>query len=112
VTQCRKSTLLNRLIAERMTGPDRHHPRCDRGGWAGAVADPLFDTAGMRPGRASTRLDNVGCRYLRAIRFAETWSSSSDALQPLERQDLTIADLVAEEAGRLYLRQHGMRLRS
>jgi len=65
----------------------------------------LFDTAGMRRrARIDERLEQLSVAdTLRAIRFAETVVLVVDALQPLERQDLTIADLVAEEGRAIVL---------
>ena len=59
----------------------------------------LVDTAGMRRrARIEARLERLSVAdTLRAVRYAETVILVIDALQPLERQDLTIANLVADE---------------
>ena len=57
-----------------------------------------------RRARIEARLERLSVAdTLRAIRFAETVILVIDALQPLERQDLTIANLVAEEGRALVL---------
>ncbi|HEV8679785.1 MAG TPA: ribosome biogenesis GTPase Der [Stellaceae bacterium] len=104
-----KSTLVNRLLgAERvLTGPE---PGITRDAiaipwaWDGR-AIRLIDTAGMRRrARIEARLERLSVAdTLRAVRFAETVILVVDALQPLERQDLTIANLVAEEGRALVL---------
>ncbi|MGH7058991.1 MAG: ribosome biogenesis GTPase Der [Stellaceae bacterium] len=98
-----KSTLVNRLIGEErlLTGPE-----------AGITRDAiaidwlwrdrpfrLVDTAGLRRRpRVDGKIERLAVGdALRAIRFAETVMLVVDALQPLERQDLTIARLVVEE---------------
>jgi GTP-binding protein len=104
-----KSTLINRLIGEErlLTGPE-----------AGITRDSiavdftwhdtgfrLFDTAGMRrKARVSDKLEKLSVGdALRAIRFAEVVVLLMDATAPLEKQDLQIADLVAEEGRALVL---------
>jgi GTP-binding protein len=104
-----KSTLANRLIGEDrlLTGPE-----------AGITRDAiaidwrwrerpirLVDTAGLRRRpRVEGKLEELSVGdALRAIRFAETVILVLDALQPFERQDLTIARLVAEEGRALVL---------
>jgi GTP-binding protein len=98
-----KSTLVNRLIGEErlLTGPE-----------AGITRDAiavdwdwrsrrfrLVDTAGMRRRpRIESKIEQLSVAdALRAIRFAESVVLVVDALRPLERQDLTIGRLVAEE---------------
>src|SRR5271169_2993779 len=98
-----KSTLANRLIGEDrlLTGPE-----------AGITRDAiavdwmwserpirLVDTAGLRRRpRVEGKLEELSVGdALRAIRFAESVILVLDALQPFERQDLTIARLVADE---------------
>ena len=98
-----KSTLVNRLIGEErlLTGPE-----------AGITRDAiaidwlwrdrpfrLVDTAGLRRRpRVDGKIERLAVGdALRTIRFAETVMLVVDALQPLERQDLTIARLVVEE---------------
>ena len=105
-----KSTLVNRLIGEErllVRARGRDHPRRDRGRLdAGATAPiRLVDTAGLRRRpRVEGKLEQLSVGdALRAIRFAETVILVIDAMQPLERQDLTIARLVAEEGRALVL---------
>jgi GTPase len=98
-----KSTLANRLIGEDrlLTGPE-----------AGITRDAiavdwmwrerpirLVDTAGLRRRpRVEGKLEELSVGdALRAIRFAEAVILVLDAWQPFERQDLTIARLVADE---------------
>ena len=98
-----KSTLANRLIGEErlLTGPEAGITRDAIAiDWAwGDRAVRLVDTAGLRRrSRVAGKLEELTVSdALRAIRFAETVVLVLDALQPLERQDLTIARLVAEE---------------
>ncbi|HTT80057.1 MAG TPA: ribosome biogenesis GTPase Der [Stellaceae bacterium] len=104
-----KSTLINRLVGEErlLTGPE---PGITRDAiaidwrWAGR-AIRLIDTAGMRRrARIDERLEKLSVGdSLRAVRFAETVVLVLDALQGLERQDLTIANHVAEEGRALVL---------
>jgi GTPase len=98
-----KSTLANQLIGEE---------RLLTGSEAGITRDAiavdwiwrdrpirLVDTAGMRRrSRIDDKIERLSVGdALRAIRFAETVVLVLDALQPIERQDLTIGRLVAEE---------------
>jgi GTPase len=104
-----KSTLVNRLIGEErlLTGPE-----------AGITRDAiavdwtwrdrpirLVDTAGMRRRpRVEGKIEQLSVGdTLRTIRFAEIVVLVLDALQPLERQDLTIARQVAGEGRALVL---------
>jgi GTPase len=104
-----KSTLVNRLVGEErlLTGPE-----------AGITRDAiavewtwqdrpirLVDTAGLRRRpRVEGKIEELSVGdALRAIRFAEIVVLVLDALQPLERQDLTIARLVADEGRALVL---------
>src|SRR5215813_14308215 len=104
-----KSTLANRLIGEDrlLTGPEAGITRdaiavdwmwCER-------PIRLVDTAGLRRRpRVEGKLEQLSVGdALRAIRFAETVILVIDALQPLERQDLTIARLVEDEGRALVL---------
>ena len=104
-----KSTLVNRLIGEDrvLTGPE---PGITRDAiaidWAwGGRPVRLFDTAGMRRrARIDAQLERLSVADARrAVRFAEVVILVIDALQSLERQDLTIANLVAEEGRALVL---------
>jgi GTP-binding protein len=104
-----KSTLVNRLVGEDrvLTGPEPGITRdaiAVEWAWAGRPIR-LIDTAGMRRrSRIEARLERLSVADTRrAVRFAETVILVSDATQPLERQDLTIANLVAEEGRSLVL---------
>lgn len=99
-----KSTLFNRLLGEEraLTGPE-----------AGITRDSvaaklelhgrailLHDTAGMRrrARAAGETLEQLSIESaLNAVRFAECVIVVIDATQAFERQDLTIADMVARE---------------
>ena len=98
-----KSTLINALIGEErmLTGPE-----------AGITRDAisidwqwqdrpikLWDTAGIRrKSRVTGKLEKLAVAdALRAIRFADAVIVLIDATQDIERQDLALADLVAEE---------------
>jgi len=98
-----KSSLLNRLIGEEraLTSPD-----------AGTTRDAvlaewnwqerkilLHDTAGLRrKARVSEKLEKLSIQStLNAVRFADCVILVMDARQTLEKQDLTIADLIARE---------------
>ena len=104
-----KSTLINKMIGQErlLTGPE-----------AGITRDSiavdwiwqdkpfrLFDTAGLRrKARVTDKLEKLSVAdALRAIRFAEVVILLMDATAPLEKQDLQIADLVAEEGRALVL---------
>ena len=98
-----KSTLVNRLIKEErlLTGPEAGITRdaiAVDWVWRGRPIR-LVDTAGLRRRpRVEGRLEQLSVGdALRAIRFAETVIVVMDAQQPFERQDLTIARLVADE---------------
>jgi len=104
-----KSTLVNRLLGEDrvLTGPEPGITRdaiAVEWSWAGRPIR-LIDTAGMRRrARIEARLERLSVADTRrAVRFAETVILVSDALEPLERQDLTIANMVAEEGRSLVL---------
>jgi GTPase len=99
-----KSTLFNRLLGEErtLTGPEAGITRDS----VAAVFETegrtvlLHDTAGLRKraraaGHALEQLAIASA--LTAIRFAECVVVIIDATQPFEKQDLTIADLVARE---------------
>jgi GTP-binding protein len=98
-----KSTLINTLLGEErmITGPEAGITRdaiASSLAWGGRSL-LLFDTAGLRrkmrvEGRAETL--SVG-DALKAIRFAEIAVLLLDAEQPFEKQDLQIADLIAQE---------------
>jgi len=104
-----KSTLVNRLVGEDrlLTGPE---PGITRDAialewqWHGRPIR-LVDTAGLRRrARVEDKLERLSVAdTLRTIRFAGTVVLVLDALEPFERQDLTIANLVAEEGRALVL---------
>lgn len=104
-----KSTLVNRLLGEErlLTGPE---PGITRDAialewqWRGRPIR-LVDTAGLRRrARIEEQLERLAAAdTLRTIRFADTVILLLDALEPLGRQDLTIANLVAEEGRALVL---------
>jgi GTPase len=104
-----KSTLINRLIGEDrlLTGPEAGITRdAITVDWVWRDREiRLVDTAGMRRRpRVEGKIEKLSVAdALRAIRFAETVVLVLDALQPLERQDLTIARLVADEGRALVL---------
>jgi GTP-binding protein len=104
-----KSTLVNRLLGEdrMLTGPE---PGITRDAisidWSWRErAIRLVDTAGLRRrSRIEDRLERLSTADTRrAVGFAGTVILVLDALQPLERQDLSIANLVAEEGRALVL---------
>jgi GTP-binding protein len=104
-----KSTLVNRLLGEErlLTGPE---PGITRDAialdweWRGRPIR-LVDTAGLRRrARVEDRLERLsGADTLRTIRFAGTVVLVLDALEPFGKQDLTIANMVAEEGRALVL---------
>jgi GTP-binding protein len=104
-----KSTLVNRLLGEErlLTGPEPGITRDAIGvdwAWQGRPVR-LIDTAGMRRrARIEARLEKLSAGdSLRAVRFAETVVLVFDAMQGIDRQDLTIANRVAEEGRALVL---------
>jgi GTP-binding protein len=104
-----KSTLVNRLLGEDrlLTGPE---PGITRDSialewqWHGRPIR-LVDTAGLRRrAKVEDGLERLSVAdTLRTIRFAGTVVLVIDALEPFGRQDLTIANLVAEEGRALVL---------
>ena len=104
-----KSTLVNALLGEErmITGPE---PGLTRDSvstdfqW-GDRAVRLFDTAGLRrKARISETAEKLSASdAIRAIRFAEVVVVLIDAQNPLEHQDLTIADMVEQEGRALVL---------
>ena len=104
-----KSTLINTLLGEErmITGPEAGITRdaiASSLAWGGRSL-LLFDTAGLRrkmrvEGRPETL--SVG-DALKAIRFAEIAVLLLDAEQPFEKQDLQIADLIAQEGRALVI---------
>ncbi|HEY1795622.1 MAG TPA: ribosome biogenesis GTPase Der [Stellaceae bacterium] len=104
-----KSTLVNRLLGEDrlLTGPE---PGITRDSiaveWRWRDRDiRLVDTAGMRRrARVEEQLERLAVAdTLRSVRFAETVIVVLDALLPFERQDLTIANLAADEGRAIVL---------
>jgi GTP-binding protein len=98
-----KSTLMNRLVGEErsLTGPEAGITRdavLSEWQWQGRDI-VLHDTAGMRKkAKIEEKLEKASVgSTLHAIRFADCVILAIDATQPLEKQDLTIADLVARE---------------
>ena len=104
-----KSTLVNALLGEErmLTGPE---PGLTRDSvstdfqW-GDRAVRLFDTAGLRrKARIFDKAEKLSASdAIRAIRFAEVVVVLMDAQNPLEMQDLTIADMVEQEGRALVL---------
>jgi GTPase len=98
-----KSTLVNRLIGEDrlLTGPEAGITRdaiAVDWMWRGRPIR-LVDTAGMRRRpHVEGKLEELSVAdTLRSIRFAELVVVVLDAFHPLEKQDLTIARLIAQE---------------
>ncbi len=104
-----KSTLINRLIGEErmLTGPE---PGITRD----AIALPwrwrgrsfvLIDTAGLRrKARIEDRVEKLAASdTIGAVRQAQVVVLTIDATQPLEKQDLSIGRLVAEEGRALVI---------
>jgi len=98
-----KSTLINKMIGEErlLTGPEAGITRdsiCID--WCWRTRDiALHDTAGLRrKARVQEKVEKLSVgETLRAIRFAEVVVIVLDALQPFEKQDLQIADLIIRE---------------
>jgi GTPase len=104
-----KSTLVNRLLGEErmLTGAEPGITRdaiANEWRWHGR-AIRLIDTAGLRrKAKIEAKLEKLSVAdTLRAIRFAEIVVLVVDATQALERQDLAIARLVADEGRALVL---------
>ena len=108
-----KSTLINRLIGEDrlLTGPEagitRDSISVDFLWRKGSVERRLkiFDTAGLRKrAKVEGKLEKLAAAdALRAVKFAEVVVVLLDATIPFEKQDLTIADLVAREGRALVI---------
>jgi GTP-binding protein len=98
-----KSSLLNRLIGEEraLTSPEAGTTRdAVAAAWQWDGRDILLhDTAGLRRrARIEEALEKLSVEStLNAIRFADCVILTIDAMQPFEKQDLTIADLVSRE---------------
>ena len=104
-----KSTLINRLIDEDrlLTGPEPGLTRDSitlRLDYRGRTIE-LVDTAGLRrKAKVAGKLEKLSTSAtLRTLRFAEVVALVVDATTPLERQDLTIAGLVAREGRALVI---------
>jgi GTPase len=100
-----KSTLVNAILGEdrMLTGPEAGITRDAISvalDWLGTPVR-MFDTAGMRRrAKVQEKLEKLSVAdALRAVKFAEVVVVLADALIPLEKQDLKIADL-AEREGR------------
>ena len=98
-----KSTLVNALIGEErvITGPEAGLTRdaiAVEWSWQGRKVR-LHDTAGLRKrGKVDDRLEKMSnADTIRAIDFAEVVLLLIDAERPFEKQDLIIADRVADE---------------
>lgn len=108
-----KSTLVNTLLGEdrMLTGPEAGITRDSIGvewTWHGKERDwpvKLFDTAGMRKkAKVQEKLEKLSVAdSLRAIVFAEVVVLLFDALTPLEKQELALADLCMREGRALIL---------
>jgi GTP-binding protein len=104
-----KSTLVNGLLGEErmITGPEAGITRdaiASEAAWAGRPLR-LFDTAGLRRKmRVEGKAEELSVGdTLRAIRFAEVVVLLLDAEKPFEKQDLQIADLIAQEGRALVI---------
>jgi len=104
-----KSTLVNRLLGEErlLTGPEAGITRDSIAipwQWRGKPIR-LIDTAGMRRRpKVEEKLEQMAVAdALSTIRFAEICVLVVDATQLLEKQDLTIARLVADEGRALVI---------
>jgi GTP-binding protein len=119
-----KSTLVNGLLGEErmITGPESGITRdaiASEAEWAGRPLR-LFDTAGLRRKvRVEGKAEELSVGdTLKAIRFAEVVVLLLDAEKPFEKQDLQIADLIAQEGRALVIavnkwdlvREHDKRL--
>ena len=98
-----KSSLLNRLIGEEraLTSPEAGTTRdAVLAEWHWREREILLhDTAGLRrKARVSEKLEKLSIQStLNAVRFADCVVLVMDARETLEKQDLTIADLIARE---------------
>jgi len=104
-----KSTLINKLLGEErvLTGPEAGITRdaiATLWHWRGRAVR-LIDTAGLRRRpKVEEKLEKLSVAdTLRAIRFAEVVVLVIDATQGIEKQDLTIAEMVEEEGRALVL---------
>lgn len=104
-----KSTLVNQLVGEQrmLTGPEAGLTRdsiCVTWQWKGRPVQ-LFDTAGMRKqARVTGKLERLSVADTkRTLDFAEIGIVLIDATQPLEKQDLQIADRTVQEGRALVI---------
>lgn len=104
-----KSTLINQLIGEErlVTGPEAGLTRDSISvdwSWKDRAVR-LFDTAGLRrKAKVVDKLEKLSVDdTLRAIRFANVVILVIDAVQGVEKQDLRIANMVANEGRALIL---------
>ena len=98
-----KSTLVNAMLGEErmLTGPEAGITRDSISSdwtWKGRTIK-LWDTAGIRrKSRVQQKIEKMAVSdAMRAIRFAECVIVLIDATLEIERQDLTLADLVSRE---------------
>jgi len=104
-----KSTLVNAILGEdrMITGPEAGITRDSIASEFTFDGRPLllFDTAGLRRKmRVEGRAEELSVGdALKAIRFAEVVVLLLDAEQPFEKQDLQIADLIAQEGRALVI---------
>jgi GTP-binding protein len=104
-----KSTLVNAILGEdrMITGPEAGITRDSIASEFSFDGRPLllFDTAGLRRKmRVEGRAEELSVGdALKAIRFAEVVVLLLDAEQPFEKQDLQIADLIAQEGRALVI---------
>jgi GTPase len=98
-----KSTLVNAMLGEErmLTGPEAGITRdaiSNDWSWKGREIK-LWDTAGIRrKSRVQQKIEKLSVAdALRAVRFAECVVVLIDATLEIERQDLTLADLVGRE---------------
>jgi len=104
-----KSTLVNALLGEErmLTGPEAGITRdavSSDFAWQGQAVR-LWDTAGIRrKSKVTGKIEKLAVSdALRAIRFADCVIVLIDASLPIERQDLTLCDLVAQEGRAIVL---------
>ena len=104
-----KSTLVNTLLGEErmLTGPEAGITRdaiATDWSWQGR-AIKLWDTAGIRrKAKVTGKIEKLAVSdALRAIRFADCVIVLIDASMKIERQDLTLADMVAREGRAIVL---------
>lgn len=104
-----KSTLVNAMLGEErmLTGPEAGITRDAISSdflWEGQKIK-LWDTAGIRrKSRVTGKIEKLAVAdALRAIRFADCVIVLIDASLPIERQDLALSDLVAQEGRAIVL---------